>query len=91
MAKNLSECFDVKIDCKLPLGADLNVFMEQSFSTSDKVLLILTPEYKNRANNSKNEVGYETNVIPNDMIKDNNTTKFIPIIRKGDKNSSFPI
>lgn len=91
LAKDLSECFDVKIDSKLPLGADLNVFMEQSVATSDNVLLILTPEYKNRADYRKNGVGYETNVITNDMIKDNNTTKFIPIIRKGDKNSSFPI
>ena len=91
LAKELSEHFDVRIDSKLPLGADLNVFMEQSVSTSDKVLLILTPEYKDRADNRKNGVGYETNVITNDMIKDNNTMKFIPIIRIGDKNSSFPI
>ena len=54
-------------------------------------IYILTPEYKNRADNRKNGVGYETNVITNDMIKDNNTTKFIPIIRKGSKDLSFPI
>lgn len=90
-ANDLSAHFDIKIDDKLPYGADLNVFMEQSINSSDRVLLILTPEYKRRADERKNGVGYETNVITNDMIKDNNTIKFIPIIRKGDKNLSFPI
>lgn len=91
LAKDLSVYFDVRIDNKLPLGADLNVFMEQSINNSDYVLLILTPEYKHRADNRINGVGYETNVITNDMIRDNNKVRFIPLIRKGDKDSSFPI
>lgn len=91
LAHDLSKFFNVHIDHKLPLGGDLNLFMEQSVDKSDYVLLILTPEYKARADKRINGVGYETNVITNDMIKDNNKIKFIPIIRKGSKDESYPI
>ena len=54
-------------------------------------MLILSPEYKDCADNRKNGVSYEIVVITNDMIKDNNTMKFIPIIRIGNNKYSYPI
>lgn len=91
LASDLSLYFDVKIDSKLPLGADLNQFMEQSIVKADKVLLVLTREYKRRADGRFNGVGYETNVITDNLVANQRSCKFIPIIKEGDKNMVFPI
>ena len=79
------------VDVKLPLGADLNVFMEQMIKNADRVLLILTPKYKEKADTRQNGVGYESVIISSELYKNQGTTKFIPIIRKGDVLESFPI
>lgn len=83
--------FDVIIDIKQPLGIELNRFMEQTILNVDKVLIIATPEYKRRADNRERGVGYETSLITDDLIKDQNRIKFIPIIRDGSKESSYPV
>lgn len=90
LAKRLAEKFDVKIDIKQPLGIELNQFMEQMITKSDKVLIITTPEYKGRADGRIKGVGYETSLITNDLVSDQNKIKFIPIIRKGSKEESYP-
>jgi hypothetical protein len=83
--------FNVIIDVKQPLGTELNRFMEQTIANVDKVLIIATPEYKRRADKRERGVGYETSLITDDLIKDQNRIKFIPIIRIGSKESSYPI
>ena len=90
LAEDLSPYFKIRLDQKLPLGMELNAFMERSVATSDKVLIIATPEYKNRADNRLRGVGYETSLITDDLVNDQNRIKFIPIIRKGTKETSFP-
>lgn len=90
LAKDLSLHFKIRLDQALPLGMELNAFMERSVATSDKVLIIATPEYKDRADNRKRGVGYETSLITDDLVNDQNRVKFIPIIRKGTKETSFP-
>ena len=83
--------FDVDIDIKQPLGIELNRFMEQTISNVDKVLIIATPEYKRRADNRERGVGYETSLITDDLIREQNRIKFIPIIRKGSKDTAYPL
>lgn len=83
--------FDVIIDVEQPLGIELSRFMEQTIASVDKVLIIATPEYKKRADNRERGVGYETLLITDDLIKDQNRIKFIPIIRSGSKDNSYPI
>ena len=90
LAEDLSHWVKIRIDQKLPLGVELNRFMEQAVATSDKVLIIATPEYKDRADNRKRGVGYETSLITDDLVNDQNRIKFIPIIRKGTKETSYP-
>lgn len=90
LAEDLSRWVKIRIDQKLPLGIELNRFMEQAVATSDKVLIIATPEYKDRADNRKRGVGYETSLITDDLVNDQNKIKFIPIIRKGTKETSYP-
>lgn len=91
LARMLSKYFEVIVDEKLPLGGDLNVFMEQMIKNADRVLLILTPKYKEKADTRQNGVGYESVIISSELYKNQGTTKFIPIIRKGDVLKSFPI
>lgn len=91
LADDLSSDFNVKIDEEQPLGMELNQFMEQMISNSDKVLIITTPEYKRRADNRIKGVGYETSLITSDLVSEQNKIKFIPIIRKGSKENSYPI
>lgn len=90
LAKDLSELFTVKIDQELPYGVELTQFMEQAIASSDKVLIITTPEYKHRADNRIRGVGYETSLITDDLVTDQNRIKFIPVIRKGTRESSYP-
>jgi len=88
--KDLDPSFKVNIDQNLPLGGDINRFMESNISDADKVLIIATPEYKKRADDRENGVGYETSIITNDLITLQNKIKFIPIIRKGSFELSCP-
>lgn len=90
LAEDLSSLFDIRIDQELPLGVELTSFMEQAIAQSDKVLIIVTPEYKNRADNRIRGVGYETSLITDDLVTDQNRIKFIPILRKGTKEESYP-
>lgn len=90
LAEKLNEHFDVKIDVKTPYGIELNAFMEQMITKADRVLLILTPTYKEKADNRENGVGYESVLISTELYKNQGTHKFIPIVRKGDFNVSYP-
>lgn len=90
LAKRLSEYFEVRIDVKTPFGTDLNAFMEQMITKANRVLLILTPTYKEKADNRQNGVGYESVLISSELYNNQGTTKFIPIVRKGTVEESFP-
>lgn len=74
----------------LKLGANSNYFMEQ-ISNASKVILIMTPSYKIKADNRTSGVGYEYQIITTEFSKSISTnTKFLPILRDGDINSSIP-
>lgn len=90
LAEDLKSYFDVKIDVEQPIGTELNKFMESMINSSDKVLIIVTPEYKDRADDRLKGIGYETTLITNKLISNQNEIKFIPIIRKGSKEESYP-
>lgn len=63
-------------------GQNLNAFMEKSVtdSTIQKVLVICDKLYTEKANGYKGGVGTETVIISNEVYKDAEQTKFIPII-----------
>lgn len=66
----------------LKLGNDLNNFMEQCVNdpTINYVLLLLTPEYKIKADDRKGGAGIETQIISAEVYKDVDNEKFIPIL-----------
>jgi len=90
LANDLQEEFNVIIDIDIPLGEDIIKFMEKSVRDSDKVLLILTPEYKRKADNREFGAGYETKLITTEIYNNDDTIKFIPIVRKGSFKTSYP-
>lgn len=89
-ANKLGKYFDVAIDVHQSLGIDINQFMENMVSNSDRVLLILTPIYKHKADARENGVGYESVLISEELYRNQSSNKFIPIIRKGTMVTSYP-
>jgi len=76
---------------ELSVGRNMALFMESSIEKADKVLVILTPNYKLKSDSRKSGVGYEYSMITAELYEiqhDNN--KFIPILREGDNDSSNP-
>lgn len=96
---NWVECFagdlrnngiNAQIDKYQPHGTDLVKFMLNSIRTAQKVLCILTPKYKEKAESGKGGAAYEGTIISHEIYNDQDTIKFIPILRKGDFRSSTP-
>lgn len=94
LAKDLIEKFgiDVILDqFELSAGKDLTHFMENSIMIADKVLIILTPNYKTKAENRERGVGYETSMISKEIFESPiSKVKFIPVLRSGNQNQSSP-
>lgn len=68
----------------LQLGQDLPYFMEQ-IKKVDKVLILMGKVYMEKANDREGGVGTETQIISNDVYKDVEQTKFIPIVVNKDE------
>lgn len=71
-------------------GDRLPHFMEEAVSKADKVLVICTERYKEKADKREGGVGYEEHIISTELMK-GNERKFIPILRTGNSNTSIPI
>lgn len=81
---------NAQIDKYQPHGTDLVKFMLNGIRTAQKVLCILTPKYKEKAESGKGGAAYEGTIISHEIYNDQDTIKFIPILRKGDFRSSTP-
>jgi len=94
LAEDLSEQFGIYIILDrydLPTGGNLTYFMEQALLSANKVLIILTPNYKQRAEKRINGVGYEFAMITQDLFQNQtDNTKFIPVLCKGNPDESLP-
>lgn len=93
LANKLSgDGFEVKIDrYSMRLGTSAPYTMEQGIEHADKVLVIFTPGYKERADDRKGGVGYEYSIM-NAKLYDNQTvnSRIIPVLRSGSKQESIP-
>jgi hypothetical protein len=88
ISKNGAEVILDKTHMKL--GAHMKTFMIRSVLDADIVLIILTPEYKSKADGLVGGSGYEYNLISEEMFKVTQTNrKFIPVLRQGDFRSSL--
>lgn len=81
---------NAQIDKYQPHGTDLVKFMRDSIRTAQKVLCILTPKYKEKAESGRGGAAYEGGIISHEIYNDQDTVKFIPILRKGNFGISTP-
>ncbi len=65
---------------ELKPGDDIPHFMETHLSTSDKIIMICTEKYVEKANSGKGGVGYEKMIITSNLLKNIDENKIIPII-----------
>lgn len=89
--KLVADGFSVFFDSyDLRPGKDMIHYMEQSVDCAHKVLIIMTPNYKQKADKRKGGVGYETSIVTSSIYKEQDTDKFIPILR-GNSEISIPL
>ncbi|TXI37989.1 MAG: TIR domain-containing protein [Nitrosomonas sp.] len=74
----------------LALGSNLPKFMEKGLTTNDRVLVICTDNYINKANDGIGGVGYEKTILTAELIQDQDSKKFIPIVRNVKSTSKTP-
>jgi hypothetical protein len=65
-------------------GADLNHFMDKGLS-SDRVVVVITDAYVEKAALRRSGVGYESSVISSQLLKDPSQDRFIPVLREGNE------
>jgi hypothetical protein len=76
---------------EMKYGKLLPDFMEQSISKSQRVICIMTPNYKKKTDKLEGGAGYEYSIITAEILgKKINTSKFIPILRSGTKEDATP-
>lgn len=63
-------------------GDDLPHFMETQLASADRVLMICTDKYVEKANSGVGGVGYERMIITADLLRTIDSNKVIPIIRQ---------
>lgn len=77
---------------ELSAGKDLQYFMESGVEKADKVLLILTPNYKIKSDERQGGTGFEYSMISQELYSlQHNNKKFIPILREGSLHNSAPV
>ena len=81
--------FEVLLDQDQPRGSSLTRFMEIGLERADKVLIIGTPEYKQKSEAGKG-AAFEGSIISTELMHNIDTTKFYPILRSGSFETSFP-
>lgn len=88
----ISSGIDVILDqYDLTLGKNLTHFMERSVTQSDKIILVLTENYKLKADNRTGGVGYEYSMINEELYRNQaQNKKFIPVLRAGNVEASIP-
>jgi hypothetical protein len=70
-------------------GDDIPTYMEQGLKAAERVVVVCSAKYVERANDGKGGVGYEKMIVTAELIENLGTKKFIPIIR-GSGNPPVP-
>jgi hypothetical protein len=67
---------------ELQPGDDLPHFMERNLASSDRVLMICTERYVEKANSGSGGVGYEKMIVTADLMRTIDSNKVVPLIRQ---------
>ncbi len=71
-------------------GDQLPSFMETAIRENSYVLIVCTPNYKEKSDKRTGGVGYEGDIMTGEVHTTGNHRKFIPILRGADWNTSLP-
>jgi hypothetical protein len=63
-------------------GDDLPHFMEHGLASADRVLMVCTEKYVEKANSGAGGVGYEKMIVTADLLKTIDSNKVIPLVRQ---------
>ncbi len=64
--------------------------MEKGLTTTDRVLVICTENYIDKANDGIGGVGYEKTILTAELIQNQDSKKFIPIVRNVERQIKTP-
>lgn len=79
------------LDQHLPAGYSLTHFMNTGLNIAHKVIVVGTPQYKEKSIKSlSGGAVYEESIIHTELMDNIATTKFLPIVRVGTFSSSLP-
>jgi len=81
----------VLCDCYNRHGEELANFMVKAIERADRVLIIGTPNYKCRSGLDYGGAGFEGHIINVDIYHRWDTCKYVPLLREGGFDTSFPI
>lgn len=72
---------------------NMNVFMETHLDSDDinAVIIVCNSDYAHKANNRQGGVGYESELILNEIRGDPFQTKYIPVVLEQNIDGSFPL
>lgn len=73
----------------MKLGKPLTHFMAHAVTDSDRVICVMTPNYKKKTENLVGGVGVEYSIITAEIQKNIQTEKFIPLFRSGEDVPTF--
>ena len=68
-------------------GDDLPAFMEKNLRESDRVLMVCTEKYVEKANGGHGGVGYEKMIVTSELLGAIDSNKVIPIVRQSGSQS----
>lgn len=86
-----SDGIDVCLDqWQLVPGDQLPAFMETAIRNNDYVLILCTPNYKQKSDNRKGGVGYEGDIMTGEVFAGSNRRKFVPLLAGSQWQASAP-
>src|SRR4051812_46763754 len=62
-------------------GQDIAAFMERGVSNSDRILMVCSSTYVQKADAGSGGVGYERLIVTGELVTSIDTKKFLPLIR----------
>lgn len=67
---------------ELQPGDDIPHFMETNLAAADRVLMVCTEKYVQKANTGTGGVGYEKMIVTSELMKSIDSNKVVPIVRQ---------
>ena len=75
----------------LTYGDSISEFIDNNLEKADFIIVICTKKYKEKSDARIGGVGYEVNIIANQMMNDKSKKKIIPILREKSPENSIPL